>query len=58
MAETWVVVTTDQDKMIDFAAKALHEGWLRTVYRVRDEDRVTTDMRPMKLVLLRLPRPL
>jgi hypothetical protein len=39
MAETWVIVTTDKDKMIDFAALAMHEGWLRTIYRVRDDER-------------------
>jgi hypothetical protein len=46
MAETWVIVTTDPSKMIDFAALALHEGWLRSCYRVKDEDRIRTDMSP------------
>jgi hypothetical protein len=44
MAETWVIVTTDVDQMISFAAKGLHEGWLRSCYRVKDEDK--TWLRP------------
>jgi hypothetical protein len=45
MSETWVFVVTDPDKMIDFAALALHEGWLRSCYRVKDEDRLTAQSR-------------
>ncbi len=45
MSETWVFNTKSSDKMIDVAAQGIAEGWLISVYRVSDEDRLTAQSR-------------
>jgi hypothetical protein len=41
--------TTDSDRMIDIAAKGIHEGWLSSVYRLGENERIRTDERAREL---------